>query len=74
MLIGHIFFSGLNHQGDHKIGLIEGFTKKYKVHKLVYFERFDYISSAIKREKHFKSGYGRRFLRNRLESFLKEFN
>ncbi|WP_440873439.1 hypothetical protein [Vibrio diabolicus] len=26
---------------QHKNGVVEGFTKKYNVHKLVYFELFD---------------------------------
>ncbi len=35
----------------HKAGIIEGFTKKYFVHKLVYFETFTSIKEAITREK-----------------------
>lgn len=41
---------------EHKSKLIEGFTKKYNVDKLVYFESFDSPESAIKREKQLKSG------------------
>jgi hypothetical protein len=33
---------------------IEGFTKKYKVHRLVYYETFDYVLNAIRREKQLK--------------------
>jgi putative endonuclease len=33
-----------------------GFTKTYKVTKLVYFEEFDDIEEAIKREKQIKGG------------------
>jgi putative endonuclease len=33
---------------------IEGFTKKYKVHRLVYYESFDYVLNAIRREKQLK--------------------
>lgn len=40
----------------HKQKLIDGFTKKYGVDKLVYFEQFDDISSAIAREKQLKGG------------------
>ena len=39
---------------EHKSGLIEGFTKKYHVHKLVYFESTEDVNNAIKREKHLK--------------------
>jgi putative endonuclease len=39
---------------EHKNGLINGFTKKYYVKKLVYFERFDQIDDAILREKRLK--------------------
>jgi putative endonuclease len=34
--------------------LVDGFTKKYDVHRLVYFEQFDDIENAIKREKRLK--------------------
>ena len=36
------------------MGMIEGFTKKYKCHRLVYYETFAYIGHAIKREKEVK--------------------
>ena len=36
---------------EHKESLLDGFTKKYKVNKLVYFETTNDISSAIQREK-----------------------
>ena len=39
---------------EHKNGLAEGFTKKYHVHKLVYFEATSDIDSAIQREKELK--------------------
>ena len=39
---------------DHKNDLIEGFTKKYKVHYLVYYKHTGCIESAIKREKQLK--------------------
>ena len=35
---------------EHKSKLIEGFTKKYNVDKLVYYEVFDNPAEAIKRE------------------------
>ena len=39
---------------EHKQELVEGFTKKYHVHKLVYFEQTSDIRSAIQREKELK--------------------
>ena len=33
---------------------IEGFTKKYHVHKLVYFEEYSDVQYAIEREKQLK--------------------
>lgn len=40
--------------GEHKSGKIEGFTKKYGVHDLVYIEKHGQIKYAIKREKQLK--------------------
>ena len=39
---------------EHKQGLIEGFTKKYKVDRLVFFEETNDVESAIIREKRLK--------------------
>lgn len=39
---------------EHKNGLAEGFTKKYHVHKLVYFEATTDVRAAIAREKQIK--------------------
>jgi len=39
---------------QHKNNLAEGFTSKYNLHKLVYYEVFDYIMQAIIREKQIK--------------------
>lgn len=35
---------------EHKEKLVDGFTKKYDVDKLVYFETFKYVNDAIFRE------------------------
>jgi putative endonuclease len=39
---------------EHRNGLVEGFTKRYRVHRLVYFEVHDHINEAIQREKQIK--------------------
>ncbi len=36
---------------EHKNGLVSGFTKKYDVHTLVYYEVWQDVREAIKREK-----------------------
>ena len=41
---------------EHREKLIEGFTKKYNVYKLVYFEETESIEAAILREKQIKGG------------------
>jgi putative endonuclease len=40
--------------GEHKGGLVPGFTKQYKVDKLVYFEQFGSILEARARERTLK--------------------
>ena len=40
---------------EHKQKLIEGHTKKYSLNKLVYFEKYNFIVDAIKREKNLKN-------------------
>jgi len=40
---------------QHKNDLIEGFTKKYKCHKLIYFEETSDAESVIAREKQLKN-------------------
>ena len=39
---------------EHRAGLVEGFTKRYRLTRLVYFERHEEIGSAIKRERAMK--------------------
>ena len=39
---------------EHKNKLVEGFTKKYNVHKLVYYDYTPDVNSAIEKEKQIK--------------------
>ncbi len=39
---------------EHRNDVIEGFTKRYHVHKLVYYETFQNVQEAIAREKQLK--------------------
>ena len=41
---------------EHMQGLVKGFTKRYHVDKLVYYEVFEDSVSAITREKQLKGG------------------
>jgi putative endonuclease len=43
---------------EHKQKIVKGFTQKYNVDKLVYYEQFDLIELAIYRETQIK-GYSR---------------
>ena len=39
---------------EHRSGLVEGFTRRYGLKRLVYFERLENIHSAIQREHNIK--------------------
>ena len=39
---------------EHKSGEVEGFTKRYKINRLVYYEEFKYVKNCIAREKEIK--------------------
>jgi putative endonuclease len=41
---------------EHKLKLLAGFTSRYNVNKLVYYESFEDIDAAIAREKQIKAG------------------
>ena len=41
---------------EHKIKTIQGFTKRYNIDKLVYYEDTENIENAILREKQIKGG------------------
>ena len=43
---------------EHKDKIIKGFTAKYGVDKLVYYESHNYINNAIQRESNIKLGNG----------------
>jgi putative endonuclease len=51
---------------EHKTGAVDGFTKDYDVHHLVYFEVFDDPTTAIQREKTVK-GWPRQWKINKIE-------
>lgn len=40
---------------EHKNNIVDGFTKKYKLKKLIYFEEYYDIKEAINREKQLKN-------------------
>lgn len=54
---------------QHKNELAEGFTKKYKVHDLVYFEAYEDPKEAIEREKQIKN-----YSRKKKEEIILKFN
>ena len=39
---------------EHKNKLVKGFSSRYNLDKLIYFEKFQYIKEAIRREKNMK--------------------
>jgi putative endonuclease len=39
---------------EHRLNKVKSFTQKYGVHRLVYFEQFDDVKNAIRREKGLK--------------------
>jgi putative endonuclease len=39
---------------EHKNDLVDGFSKQYRCHRLVYYESFDDVTKAINREKQLK--------------------
>lgn len=57
---------------EHKNELIEGFTKKYNITKLVYYEVFNTVEDAIKREKQLKNWH-RQWKINLIESMNKDW-
>ena len=54
---------------EHKSGKIEGFTKKYSCHILLYYEEFQNIEYAIAREKFLKG-----WSRSKKDNLIREKN
>ena len=55
-----VFYIGVTNNffrrlGEHAVGFMDGFTKKYKVKKLVYLEEYSDVKEAIAREKQLKN-------------------
>jgi len=45
---------------QHKTEQTDGFTRRYRVHKLVNYETFRYVNNALVRQRRSSSGAGRR--------------
>jgi len=57
---------------EHMKGKVASTANRLPI-KLIYYEACLNENDALKREKYFKTGFGRRFLKNRVETYLKEF-
>jgi len=69
-----VFYTGVTNNlerrcNEHRNKVNKGFTRKYNVNKLVYYEKFSYILSAIKREKQIKD-----YNRNKKIKLINAFN
>ena len=54
---------------EHRNGVIEGFTKKYRCYSLLYYESYSYIEDAIAREKELKG-----WSREKKETLIRSLN
>jgi putative endonuclease len=54
---------------EHRSGEIAGFTKRYHVDRLVYYEEFQYVLDAIEREKEIKG-----WRRSKKADLINDFN
>ena len=54
---------------EHKNGVTDGFTRRYNIHKLIYFEEYAHPQEAIKREKSIKN-----FSREKKMNLIKQRN
>jgi len=57
----NVFYTGVTNNlirriWEHKQKLVPGFTNKYNINKLVFYEVFENINDAIAREKQIKGG------------------
>ncbi len=57
---------------EHKNKLVKGFTEKYDLSKLVYYEIYENIEDAIKREKQLKGGSRKKKI-NLIENINKDW-
>jgi len=57
---------------EHKTNVVEGFTKKYDIHTLVWYEIHETIGSAIQKEKTLKK-WRRKWKMDLIESFNPEW-
>ncbi len=69
-----VFYTGVTNDlerrcFEHKHKLVKGFTKKYNINKLIYFEVFDLVDLAIAREKQIKS-----YSRSKKIALIEAFN
>ncbi|WP_281232051.1 GIY-YIG nuclease family protein [Flavobacterium gelatinilyticum] len=53
---------------SHNLLAAKGYTVKYRPWEVVYVEFFNSKNEAIKREKYFKTGIGREFIKELIES------
>ena len=56
---GSVIYTGITNDlsrriYEHKSETVDGFSKRYHTHKLVYYENFSYVNDAISREKQIK--------------------
>ena len=54
---------------EHKNEIVDGFTKRYHIHRLVYYEECNHIDQAIAREKILKG-----WRRERKDALIASFN
>ena len=58
---------------EHKQNMVEGFSKRYQLHKLVYYEQIQHIGQAIEREKQLKQWH-RKWKNRLIETINKNWN
>ena len=73
----NVFYTGITNDlsrrmFEHKNKIVEGFTKKYNLKKLVYYEVTNDVESAIRREKQLKN-WRREWKLNLIKQFNPEW-